>query len=181
MVHRPPRRGSLPVRLELGLAAFAPALGLLAFRTWGSRLAWLFVVPAVLGLVVLLYGALLVAKGNAEQFEFTDIEDLSGEILGHVGAYLMPVLVNTTSSTEEVAISAIIVGLILHIHVATGRVHVNPLLYLFGLRVYQATSNDKAFYLVARSDVSDWTGPQSCVQVGSNALIEKEPRSPRRY
>ena len=180
MVDRPPRRGSLPVRVELGLAAFAPALGLLAFRTWGSRLAWLFLVPAVFGVLVLVYGAVLVARGNAERFVFTDIDDLSSEILGHVGAYLLPVLVNTSSSTEEVAISVIIMGLIVLIHVSTGRVHVNPLLYLVGLRVYQATTNGTAFYLIARSDVSDWTGRQPCVQLGANALVEKRPRRARR-
>jgi hypothetical protein len=173
MVERPPRRGSLLVRLELGLAAFAPALGLLAFRSWGSDLAWLFLGPAAFGAVAMLYGAIVVAKGNPERFVFGDIEDASGEILGHIGAYLLPVVVNTSASTEEVAISAIVVGLIIHIHVATGRVHVNPVLYLFGLRVYQAYANDTAYYLIARSDVSDWTGGQPCVQLGANVLVEK--------
>ncbi len=175
MVERPPRRGSLLIRLELGLAAFAPALGLLAFRAWGSDLAWLFLVPAAFGVVVLLFGAVVVAKGNPERFVFGDIEDASDEILGHIGAYLLPVLVNTSASTEEIVISAIVVGLIIHIHVATGRVHVNPLLYLFGLRVYGATAHDTAYYLVARSDVSEWTGGQPCVQIGANVLVERHP------
>jgi hypothetical protein len=175
MPDRPPRRGSLAVRLELGLAAFAPALGLVAFRTWGSQLAWLFAVPAAAGVVVLVWGAVLVANGNPEPFVFGTIEDQSGEILGHIGAYLLPVLVNTTSSTEDIAIVAIIMALILLIHVTTGRVHVNPLLYVLGHRVYQATSNETAFFLVARSDVSGWTGAQPCVQVGANLLVESRP------
>lgn len=173
MATRPPRRGSFWVRLELGLAAFAPALGLLAFRVRESDLVWLFLAPAAAGVTVLLGGAFAVAGGNAEAFQFDDIDDLSDEVLGHVGAYLLPVLVDTSGATEEVAISAVILALIVHIHVATGRVLVNPILYLLGYRVYRATASEKSFYLVARSDVSDWVGARSCVQVGGNLLVEK--------
>jgi hypothetical protein len=172
---RPPRRGSLAVRLELGLAAFAPALGLLAFRTWGSQLVWLFLVPAAAGVVVLAWGAVLVAGGNPEPFTFGTIEDQSGEILGHIGAFLLPVLVSGTSTTEDIAVVAIVMGLIVLIHVMTGRVHVNPLLYVIGHRVYAARSRGTAFFLVARSDVSGWEGAQPCVQVGANLLVEKRP------
>jgi hypothetical protein len=169
---RPPRRGSLAVRLELGLAAFAPALGLIAFRTWGSQLAWLFAVPAAAGVVVLVWGAVLVVSGNPEPFVFGTIKDQSGEILGHIGAYLLPVLVNTASSTEDIAIVAVVMGVILLVHVSTGRVHVNPLLYLIGRRVYEATANDTAYFLIARTDVSEWISAQPCVQVGANLLVE---------
>jgi hypothetical protein len=179
MFDRPPRRGSVAVRLELGLAAFAPALGLIALRTWGSQLAWLFIVPAAAGVVVLAWGAVLVANGNPEPFAFGTIEDQSSEILGHIGAYLLPVLVNTTSSTEDIAVVAIVMGIILLIHVSTGRVHVNPLLYLLGRRVYEATANETTFFLVARSDVSDWATAQPCVQVGANLLVESRPRAAR--
>ncbi len=180
MTERPPRRGGLLVRLELGLAAFAPALGLLAFRAWGSRLAWLFVVPAAAGVVVLVWGAVVVAGGNREPFTFGAIEDQSGEILGHIGAYLLPVLVSTTSSTEDVAVVAIVMALIVLIHVSTGRVHVNPLLYVLGRRVYSARADGTAFFLVAQSDVSGWVGAQPCVQVGANLLVEKLPVGSRR-
>jgi hypothetical protein len=180
MTERPPRRGGLAVRVELGLAAFAPALGLLAFRSWGSQLAWLFVVPAAAGVVVLAWGAVLVAGGNPEPFTFGAIEDQSGEILGHIAAYLLPILVTTTSSTEDVAVVAVVMGLILLIHVSTGRVHVNPLLYVVGRRVYTADSEGTAFFLVARSDVNAWTAAQPCVQVGANLLVEKRRPVARR-
>lgn len=178
MADRPPRRGSLPIRLELGIAAFAPALGLLAFRIRASPLAWVLLAFAFIGIAVLIYGATAVVKGNPEPFEFDAIEDLSAEILGHIGAYLLPVLVDPSGPTEEMVISAIILALIIHVHVATGRVHVNPLLYLLGLRVYQATANGTAFYLVAHSDVSSWSGSHRCVQIGASVLVERQtPRN----
>ncbi|MXZ29704.1 MAG: hypothetical protein F4Z22_02430 [Acidimicrobiia bacterium] len=174
MPSRPPRRGSLRVRLELGLAAFAPALGLLAFRSRGSDWVWLFLIPAAIGVVVLLWGVVIVRRGNAEPLPFDDIKDLGGEILGHIGAYLLPVLIDTSQSTEEIVISAVVVALIIHIHVATGRVLVNPLLYLLGYRIYNAKTGDAPVYLVAKSDVSAWSGSRRCIRIGSSVLVERD-------
>lgn len=173
MASRPPRRSSFRVRLELGLAAFAPALGLLAFRSRESGFTWLFLVPAVLGVVVIVAGGVIVRHGNAEPYLFDDISDLSGEVLGHIGAYLLPVFIDTSKSTEEIVVCAIVVALIIHIHVSTGRVFVNPLLYLVGYRTYSATTGSASFYLVARSDVSSWTAPRRCVRIGSSVLVER--------
>jgi hypothetical protein len=170
---RPPRLANLRVRVELGLAAFAPAYILLAVRTRHNALVWLFVVPAAAGLVVLAYGMLVVARGNAERFTFGDIDDLGGEILGHIGAYLLPLLVGPNSSSEDILTTAIIMAVIVHIHIATGRVLCNPLLYLLGRRVYSAMVGGEAFYLVARSDVSRWVTAQPCVQIGTSVLVEK--------
>jgi hypothetical protein len=176
MADRPPRRASLRVRLELGLAAFVPVFVLLAVRTRDSALVWLFVVPAAAGVAVLVFGIVVVATGNAERFTFGPIDDLGGEILGHVGAYLLPLIISPSSSTEDVLTTAIIIALIVHIHIATGRVLVNPLLYLLGRRVYNATVGGDAFYLVAKSDVSRWISAEPCVQIGTSVLVEKRTR-----
>ena len=173
MSSRPPRRGSLRVRLELGLAAFAPAFGLLAFRARDSLWALLFLIPAVVGVIVFLSGVMIARRGNAEPFAFDDIEDLSGEILGHIGAYLLPIFIDTSKSTEEIVVGAIVLALIVQIHVATGRVLINPLLYLLGYRIYHAKTGGVAFYLVAKSDVSAWTAPRCCLQIGSSLLVER--------
>ena len=63
---------------------------------------------------------------------------------------------------------------------STGRVHVNPLLYVLGRRVYSARADGTAFFLVAQSDVSGWVGAQPCVQVGANLLVEKPSAGSRR-
>jgi hypothetical protein len=171
---RPPRRGAFLIRLELGLAAFAPALALLAVRARSSELVWLFVIPAVAGLIVFVYGAAAVARGNPEPFAFDVIEDRSTEVIGHVTAYVLPLLVPPSASTEQIVITAVVLAFIIHIHVATGRVHVNPLLYLLGYRVYSASTRGPWYYLVARSDVSEWARAQPCIQVGAGLLVERQ-------
>ena len=170
---RPPPRPPLLVRLELGLAAFAPAIVLLSIRT--RSVVWLAVALGAIAIVSLLLLAmiiLIVSKGNREPFEFTRIEDLGREVMGHVGAYLVPLLVGPTDSIGEMAIGTITLGLIVHLHIATGRVLVNPLLYLLGFHLYRAWSGHRVYYLLARSDVSEWNTSKSCVQVTDGIVVE---------
>lgn len=178
MPSRPPRRGSFGVRFELGLAAFAPALGLLAFHARCSDWAWawvsLFGIPALFGVVILFgVGIFRVRRGNPEPMVFDDIEDLSGEVIGHIGAYLLAVFINTAKLDEALMLRAIVMALIIHIHVATGRTFVNPLLYLFGYRIYSARTGGTTYYLVAKSDVSTWTDSRRCIRIGSSILVER--------
>ena len=172
---RPQRLGPWIVRAELGLVAFAPAMGLLAARARGETV-WLigFGAPAALGLLVGVWAGWIVHRANPEPVEFADISDASDEVVGHVGSYLVPIVVDVSGSTEQAAIAAIALALIIHIHIATGRVHVNPLLYLVGYRTYRATSmTGVTYYLLARSDVSTWAGSRRLVPLGAAVLVER--------
>lgn len=172
---RPPRLGSRSVRLELGLMAFSPAMVLLAIRA-RSDVVWvvIFGAPALLGVLVAVVAARLVRRGNAEPYSFETIEDASDEVIGHVGSYLLPAVVDVSQSTEQAVIAALVLALILQIHIATGRVHVNPLLYVIGCRTYRATSSTGvAYYLIARTDVSGWDGTRRLVPLGASLVVER--------
>lgn len=172
---RPPRLGPRPVRVELGLFAFTPALTLLAFRARHESWWWLgFALPALLGCVIAVAVAFIVRRTSPEPITFADITDVGDEVLGHVGSYLLPVVVDFSESPEEILVAGLILGLIVLIHIATGRVHVNPLLYLVGFRTYRATTDGGAsFFLIARSDPADWPKTKRCAQVGSSVLVER--------
>lgn len=160
--------------------AFSPAMALLAYRARGDLL-WviIFVVPALFGVLIAVVAAQVVRRGNPEPFVLASIEDASDEVIGHVGSYLLPAVVDVGQSTEQAVIAAIALALIIQIHIATGRVHVNPLLYLFGYRTYRATSSTGvAYYLIARTDVSGWDGAQRLVPLGASLLVER-PRDNR--
>lgn len=174
-MNRPPRLGSRAVRVELGLMAFSPAMALLAFRAREDPV-WLltFGAPAVIGVCVAIVAAVLTKRGSAEPFAFDTIDDASDEVIGHVGSYLLPAVVDVGQSAEQAVIAAIALGLIVQIHIATGRVHLNPLLYLLGYRIYRATTTTGvAYYLLARSDVSRWDGSRLLVPLGASLLIER--------
>lgn len=173
---RPPRLGSLAVRLELGMIAFTPVMALLAVRTRHDWLWLVFATPAAVGCAIAVgYWATL--RGTSpEPYRFDRIDDAGNEVLGHIGSYLLPVVIDIGSSSEEVVIAACALALIVQIHVMTGRVHVNPLLYLFGYRVYRAVTDTGVSYsLIARSDVTAWTGPHPCAPIGSSILVERRP------
>lgn len=174
-VTRPPRLGSRQVRTELALLAFMPAFALLAIR---SRETWVWValvVPMAVGLIVAVGLVIVVRRANPEPFVFTTVEDAGDEVLGHVGSYLLPVIVDPSEGTGEMVIAAVVLALIVFIHIVTGRVHVNPLVYLVGYRIYTATSDDVAYYMLARSDPADWSATQAvtCAQVGASVLVER--------
>lgn len=157
--------------------AFSPAMALLAYRA-RDDLLWtaIFAVPALLGVLVAVVAAAVVRRGNPEPFVLESIEDASDEIIGHVGSYLLPAVVDVSQSTEQAVIAAIGLILIVQIHMATGRVHVNPLLYLLGYRTYRATSSTGvAYYLIARTDVSGWDGSHRLVPLGASLLVERPP------
>lgn len=172
---RPPRLGSRSARVELGLMAFSPALALLAFRARGdAQWVLLFGIPTALGVLVAVVGTRVVRRGNPEMFDLESIEDASDEVIGHVGSYLLPAVVDVSQSSEQAVIAAVALALIIQIHVATGRVHVNPLLYLLGYRTYRATTaNGVAYYLIAYSDVSGWDRPHRLVPLGDSILVER--------
>ncbi len=174
-VSRPPRLGPRGVRVELGLVAFAPAMALLAYRSRHESLWWLcFAVPAALGCVFAIGAVAVVRRTSSEPFTFTEIGDAGDEVLGHVGSYLLPVVVDVSRSFEEIVVAGIALALIVQIHVATGRVHVNPLLYLFGYRAYRATTDTGVtYYLIAHSDPAEWSPIHQCAPLGSSVLVER--------
>lgn len=148
----------------------------MALRARSQSWWWLcFAGPAVFGGVVAIVAAVVVKRANSEPYEFEEIEDLSGEVMSHVGSYLLTAVVDFSKSVEDVVIAGLGLALIVQIHIATGQVHVSPLLYLFGRRTYRAKTKETnvTYYLIARTDPSEWGGARSCAALGSSILVEK--------
>jgi hypothetical protein len=150
-------------------------MALLAIRARHQSWWWVcFAAPAAIGCAVALATVHVVRRANLEPFVFTEITDVGDEVLGHIGGYLLSVVVDFSKSVEEILVAGIVFTLILQVHVATGRVHVNPLLYLFGYRTYRAsTATGVTYYLIAHSDPANWSAARLCVQVGSSILVER--------
>gem|GEM_PF-5531962 len=149
----------------------------MVWRAWGQPMAWLFGAMAgfgVLVLAVLLYAA---KSGNPEPYTFGDISDSSSDILGHIGSYIAAAVIDPSASASGAGLAAVVFSLIFLVHVSVGLVHVNPLFYVLGYRVYSGTSvSNFTYYLVARTDVADWKGPQELVPIHDSILIERRKR-----
>lgn len=180
MPARPPRRGRLRARVELSLAAFAPSFGLMVWRAWGGPLAWLFGVVALFGFAVFLVVLRATRTGNPEPFNFGDITDSSADVLGHVGSYLAVAIIDPKASEAEAVLAIAVFSLVFLIHVSVGLVHVNPLFYLVGYRVYSGISTaGNTYYLIAHTDVAEWDGPQRLIRMLDGILIESRKHAPR--
>ena len=173
---RPPRRGRLASRVELHLAASAPLFAMLAWRLHGRFwwfLAFLVLTAAGAGVVVLVLGVARVRR-QGDPFRFAQVIDLGDQVAGYVVSYLVPFLLPADAPTGEVWLTVCVLVVIGVILVQSNQVHLNPLLYLFGYRVYGATAEDgQAYYLIARSDLSRQDGPLVCVEVASSLLVEQ--------
>lgn len=151
----------------------SPAFALLAVR--GIEASWWWLGFAALAGIGLLAGAAFVVgthSANPEPFEFGDIEDAGPEVVGHIGSYLIPALVDVSASTTQAVVAAVGMLLIFQIHVTTGRVLVNPVMYLFGFRTYTASVNGNSYYLLATTDPATWVGVRSCRSIGNSILVE---------
>lgn len=173
---RPPRRGRLASRVELHLAASAPLFAMLAWRLhdrfWWF-LAFLVLAGAGAGVVVLVLGVARVRR-QGDPFRFAEVVDLGDQVAGYVVSYLLPFLLPADASTGEVWLTVGVLAVIGVVLVQSNQVHLNPLLYLFGYRVYGATAEDgQGYYLIARSDLSRQEGPLVCVEITSSLLVEQ--------
>lgn len=173
---RPIRRGPLQVRIELAVAAFTPVFLLIALRSGGAWWAWVFFVLTAAGVLVLVVGAVLVLTGGTEEFDLVEIHDASDQVVGYIAAYIVPVVIDPSASPLNAVISAAALLLAFIIHVATGTVHINPLLYLLGYRIYVASTATASYALIAHSEVADWEGDCSLVDLSSGVLVERPGR-----
>ena len=173
---RPPRRGRLASRVELHLAASAPLFAMLAWRLY-DRFWWfaffLLLAVAGAGVVVLVLGVARIRR-QGDPFRFAEVVDLGDQVAGYVLSYLLPFLLPADPATGEVWLTVGVLAVIGVVLVQSNHVHLNPLLYLFGYRVYGATAEDgQGYYLVARSDLSRHEGPLVCVEIASSLLVEQ--------
>lgn len=173
---RPPRLGSPAARAQLGIAAFAPALGLMALRLRDQQWWWIpFAAAAAVGILLGIGVVATAGRGNREPYVFGDIEDASSEIIGHIGSYIVPVVIDP-SGADQVLIGGAALALIIYTHIVTGNVLVSPLLSLAGKRTYRATTDTGvAYYLIARTDPALWSGGVECRALGSSILVEVPP------
>jgi hypothetical protein len=133
---RAPRRNDYLVRALLFLSSYALLFGLLALMLWASAAAWVALGLALAGTAWLF--ALLAAarRGSPDPYPVVAVKDMGGEVAGYVVGYLLPLLVHPEPTARELIAYAaflVVVGLI---YVQSDLVHINPLLYVLGHRVF---------------------------------------------
>ena len=173
---RPPRRGRLTSRILLHLAAFVPLYAMLAWRLFCTNWFLVFFALTALGCIAIIYTLAGAAIQEGEPFDFDDITDVGDQVADQVVGYLLPLLVDGHAANAEVWVTTIILFVLALILIQSNRVHLNPVFFFFGFRVYTATSNGIAYYLLARSDLSDLQEKLIAADIPGGLLVEKGRR-----
>lgn len=131
-----PRWSDYLMRTLLFLSSYAVLFGLLALMLWASPAAWVAIALALLGIGWLL--ALLRAgrRGSPDPYRVVAVKDMGGEVAGYVVGYLLPLLVHPEPNTRELIAYAVFLVVVGVIYVQSDLVHINPLLYVLGYRVF---------------------------------------------
>lgn len=144
-------RPSLPVRLVLLAAAYAPLLLLLAVLdsfgiTW---LRWALVGLSIVGVLgTVLFLRVAVARRNAVPELVWEARPREGEALKFFASYVVPFFVTQSAAPTVRWGLALYIVIIAVLYVQADMYFSNPLLGLLGYRVFELTRQDGGFLLV---------------------------------
>jgi hypothetical protein len=85
---------------------------------------------------------------RAQAAAIMSVSNRGGEVAGYLVTYLLPLLTVTTPTSSDWLAYTLFVALVGVIYVRTDMIHINPLLYLFGFRVFDVVLEGGQQYLV---------------------------------
>lgn len=146
----PNHRGPLLGRLVLLGGAYAPAALIIGARTTPAAGAWVAVGVGVVGLVV--WSAFLAWLPHAQprEIELETVEPADTEVTAYIASYLLPILAAASPTTGDIVAYALCGLLILIVAFAADLGSVNPVVYLFRLRVMRARVDGEHVIILVR-------------------------------
>lgn len=126
----------------LFLSSFAPLFLALAFRFDGPALRFTCAGLCFLGLLALLAALNLWFDRTPMTVVVESADDRGPDVGGYITAYLMPLLAVPEPTAGDLVAYVIILLVIGLIYVRSRMIQMNPLLYLFGLRLTAITTVD---------------------------------------
>lgn len=77
------------------------------------------------------------------------------EVMGYVAAYLIPFVGFTLGDLRQDVALIIFFGVLAYLYVSTNMLHINPMLYFLGYRVYEVTfENGRSQHLITKSELA---------------------------
>ena len=132
----------LLVRLRLFISSYAPLFAILAVRFHDSKLEVACALIATLGAASLLLLLRAVGRIQPDPHRIETVADRGAEVAGYLTTYLLPFLTVTEPSARDIAAYVLFLAVVGIVYVQSDMVQINPLLYLFGYRVFAVTTRD---------------------------------------
>ena len=168
---------SMPIRALLFVSSFAPllfAMGVLDSFGKGWVSIALYAASA-LGLVVVGGGVLLAERAGRDQMRIDSSTARDADMLSYVVTYLLPFLgLSVHTGRERVAV-AVVFAMLAVLYIQAGLFYVNPLLGLFGLRLFDVESGGDRYVLLTRRTEVPSNFTVIYRRVSSRVLVEVRP------
>jgi hypothetical protein len=134
----PNHRGPLLGRVVLLGGAYAPAALIIGARTVPALGGWGAVGLGVIGIGVWSLFLAWLPHAQPREIEIATVEPADTEVTAYIASYLLPILAAASPTTGDIVAYAICGLLILIVAFAADLGSVNPVVYLFRLRVMRA-------------------------------------------
>ena len=161
-------------RLFLLLSAFAPLFFIWSIKAWPHRIAWVFLAAVAIGIVGTGLVVTVAQRDEGEPVRLSAVEDRQSDLAAYLVTYLIPFVTAPLGTVQDAIATGVFLLLLLVLYFTSDLIAVNPLLSLFGLRLYRATFNRGSVWLLGKHpsagidiDVAKFIGSSIYVEVGA--------------
>lgn len=146
----PNHRGPLLGRLVLLAGAYAPAALIIGARTAPSIGGWVAIGVGLLGIGAWSLVLTWLPHAQTRQINLTAVEPADTEVTAYIISYLLPIVAAASPATGDIVAYVLCGLLILIVAFAADLGSVNPIVYLFRLRVMRARVDGEPAIILAR-------------------------------
>lgn len=125
------------IKAMLFVSSYSPLFALFAIRFEQRTLAVTCAALAALGLAAMYLILREDAKKAREPHSINTVTDAGGHAAGYVASYLLPFLTVTAPTSRDLIAYGLFLVVVATVYMRTSMIQINPLLHLFGWRVYE--------------------------------------------
>lgn len=144
-------RGPLPGRLILLFSAYAPLAIIVGVRALPSAAGWVAIGIGGIGTCVWAGFLWWLPRTQTREVALDEVHAVDAEVTGYVVSLLLPIVAAGSPSTGDLVAYGLCAALLLTVAFAADLGAVNPLIYLFRLRVLRVKIGDEYLLALART------------------------------
>jgi hypothetical protein len=138
-------------RLVLLGSAYAPACLLVGCRAFGSAVGYAFLAVGILGMLVWVAFLRWLPHAQPRDVNLSVVESVDGEVTAYIASYLLPILATDPKTTGDIVAYVLCALLVLVVAFVADLGAVNPIVYLFRLRVFRVEVDGRRMVALCRN------------------------------